>query len=424
MEISEMPQNAEIALAIGNEWEAIAASLGDQRSRIEYELITCLRQLDDPAQNHESVVKAILSLIKPFPDAYAILIKAIASAAPHLTKGTGMPAGYSKKDRYTIVPVFYGTDRAPDSAAGSAHSFGPARGELSYGVAEVSIPDDHRMGEIERPRWWKLQFRATPEKHVILQSIRELPPSEFLGRTRQVLDQGSNREVLLFVHGFNVAFNDAIIRTAQIAYDLHFEGLATLYSWPSEGSVPSYTVDEANVTWSRPRFAQFLTMLRSQLGVTTIHILAHSMGSRLVAETIASLDPAANAGAAHLRQLAFAAPDIDSATFKDLAALFEGKAERVTLYASSDDYALKTSKRIHRYARAGESGLDLVVTEGVDTIDATAVDTSLLGHSYYGDNRSVIADLFDLIRRGSPPNERFGLKPRERFGSRYWLFSP
>lgn len=418
-----MPQGAEIALAIGNEWEVIATSLGDQRSRIEYELITLLRQLDDRAQDPDSVIQAILSLIKPFPDAYGILVKAIGSAAPHPTKGAGMPAGYQKKQRYTVVPVFYGTDRAPDNATGSAHSFGSARGELSYGVAEVSIPDDHRMGAIDRPRWWKLQFRADPDKHIVLQSIQDLSLAEFEKQARHTLDRGSNNEVLLFVHGFNVDFGDAVVRTAQIAYDLHFEGLAMLYGWPSEGSLPSYTIDEANVAWSRPRFVQFLTTLRDRLGIGIVHVLAHSMGSRLVAEALASLAPA-DAPGARLRQLAFAAPDIDAATFEDLAALFAEKAERVTLYASSEDYALKASRKVHKYPRAGESGLDLVIAEGVDTIDATAVDTSLLGHSYYGDNRSVIADLFGLIRHGSPPEERFGLKPRERFGLRYWLFSP
>jgi len=148
------------------------------------------------------------------------------------------------------------------------------------------------------------------------------------------------------------------------------------------------------------------------------------MGSRLVAETMASLVPPADPDAARLRQLIFAAPDIDAATFKDFAAVFNAKADRITLYASSDDLALRASKLVHKYPRAGESGLDLVIVNSIDTVDATTVDTSLLGHSYYGDNRSVLADLFELIRRGSPPQERFGLVPKERYGSRYWLFNP
>jgi hypothetical protein len=50
------------------------------------------------------------------------------------------------------------------------------------------------------------------------------------------------------------------------------------------------------------------------------------------------------------------------------------------------------------------------------------VDTSLLGHSYFGDNRALISDLFYLIRDGTPANSRFGLK-RELSGTgTYWVF--
>jgi esterase/lipase superfamily enzyme len=419
-----MSQGSTLVLAIANEWEQLAALLGEERERVEYELITLLRRLDTPGQDTAEAVKAIIQLFVPFPAAHKLLLKAIAFAAPEAIKGFALPAGYEKKDRYTVVPVFYGTDRRRDATAGSAVAFGPERGELSYGVADVSIPDDHRMGAIERPSLWRLEFREDPAKHVIVQSVQEVPLSEFEQRARRTLERGSKKEVLLFVHGYNVAFADAVARTAQIAYDLHFEGLAVLFSWPSEGSTPKYTVDEANVAWSRPRFTQFLTLLRDRLGAETVHILAHSMGSRLVAETMAALVPPTEPQAARLRQLVFAAPDIDGATFKDIAAMFKQKAERVTLYASSEDLALKASKLVHKYSRAGESGLDLVIVDAVDTIDATAVDTSLLGHSYYGDNRSILADLFELIRRGSPPEQRFGLVSRQRYGSSYWLFRP
>lgn len=418
-----MTNGSKLSLAIANEWERMAAQLDEGRDQIEHELITLLRQLDAQGPDMADVVKAIIKLFLPFPAAHCLLLKAIASVAPHTTKGGAMPAGFVKKDRYTVIPIFYGTDRAQAGPTGTSISYGPERGELAYGIAEISIPDDHRMGNIERPRWWKLQFREDSAKHVVVQSVQELPLSEFEARAKVTLKRNLKKEVLLFVHGYNVGFESAIARTAQIAYDLHFEGLTTLYSWPSEGSMPKYTVDETNVAWSRPRFAQFLTTLRTRLGAETIHLLAHSMGSRLVAETMASLRPLADPDVARLRQLVFAAPDIDAATFKDLAATFHEKVERVTLYASSNDKALKVSKLAHKYQRAGESGLDLVILNSLDTIDATAVDTSFLGHSYYGDNRSILADMFDLIRRGTAPHARFSLVAKDRYGSRYWLFN-
>jgi len=49
----------------------------------------------------------------------------------------------------------------------------------------------------------------------------------------------------------------------------------------------------------------------------------------------------------------------------------------------------------------------LVVVPGVETIDASHVDTSLLGHSYFAETRSVLSDMFYLIRTGRGLDMRF-----------------
>ncbi len=38
------------------------------------------------------------------------------------------------------------------------------------------------------------------------------------------------------MHGYNTSFDNALYRTAQIAYDLDFDGATFLYSWPSGGA--------------------------------------------------------------------------------------------------------------------------------------------------------------------------------------------
>jgi esterase/lipase superfamily enzyme len=38
------------------------------------------------------------------------------------------------------------------------------------------------------------------------------------------------------VHGYNVSFDDAALRTAQLAYDLTFDCPAAFFSWPSKGT--------------------------------------------------------------------------------------------------------------------------------------------------------------------------------------------
>jgi esterase/lipase superfamily enzyme len=411
-----------LSQAIASDWDSIVQSLGDQREQFEYQLTPLLRQLEFKGPDIAAVIKAIFTLFDPFYQAHTVLLQAIRRTQPSTAKSGALIAGQVNKNRYTVVPVLFATNRASVLGDAGLVSFGPGRGDLSYGVADVSIPDDHRMGRVERPRWWRLQFREDPAQHIVIQSLRILPSTQFAASASATLGGSRKKEILLFVHGYNVGFREAVANTAQIAYDLQFEGLSVLYSWPSEGSIMMYTVDEANVTWSQPHFAQFLRLLREDLGAQTVHIVAHSMGNRLVAETLAALSPEAANRKGQMRQIIFAAPDIDAATFKDLCAAFAGKAERFTLYASSEDKALKASKVIHRYPRAGDAGLDLTIARPLDTVDATAVDTSLVGHSYYGECRSVLADMFSLIREGAPPESRFGLVPKERYGSRYWLF--
>jgi esterase/lipase superfamily enzyme len=414
----------ELSQAIAIDWERITEVLGNERPHFEAQLTTLLRQLDGEGdQDQVFVIQEILNLFSQVKAANQLLLEARKQVSSYRNKGAGLPAGFQKKDRHMVVPVFYGTDRAVVGGGAAGLDYGGDRGDLAFGIAEVSIPDDHRMGKIERPSIWRLQFQENPDKHVVVLGIEAVSVIDFTARAHALLAGGKN-ELLLFVHGYNVSFRDAVSRTAQIAYDLHFEGLVALYSWPSEGSVPKYTIDENNVNWSGPRFAQFLDVIRERLGAEAVHIIGHSMGNRLVTETIAEMVHSPAGPAASIRQVVFAAPDIDAATFKDLALAFQGRAERFTLYASSRDKAIQASKLIHKYPRAGESGMDLVVVKPVDTVDATAVDTSLVGHSYVGDNRSILADLFELIRRGTSPEGRFALKPTQRYGARYWLFKP
>jgi hypothetical protein len=85
---------------------------------------------------------------------------------------------------------------------------------------------------------------------------------------------------------------------------------------------------------------------------------------------------------------------------------------------------LELSQRVHGYPRAGDSWPDLVVVSGIDTIDVSEVDSSLLGHSYYGDNETVLTDLFYLIHEGRPPEKRDWLEPCEWFELEpFWMFS-
>jgi esterase/lipase superfamily enzyme len=327
------------------------------------------------------------------------------------------------------VPVFFATDRQHLNTASVKTYYGGKRNPtdaLEFGIATVSIPEDHRMGEIERPSWWKLELSEDPAKHLVLMNINAFDRNSFVNTLRQSVANSKASDLLLFIHGYNTSFEDAAIRTAQIAYDLQFPGQAILYSWPSEAKLEGYTADENNIDWTLPHFEEFLNLLLTSVGADMVNTIAHSMGNRIMVRALDRLNYSTlPENAAKLRNVIFAAPDIDAATFKQFVKQFKQKADRLTLYASSNDKALKASMSVHGgYPRAGIAGVDITIVDGLDTIDASDVDTSFMGHSYFGDNRSIISDIFYLIKHGFSPNDRSGLKPKTIQNLGYWFFQP
>jgi len=186
----------------------------------------------------------------------------------------------------------------------------------------------------------------------------------------------------------------------------------------------SYSADEATIEWSTPHLRVFLEKIAAQSHATTVHLIAHSMGNRALTTALSSI-AAEHAGVPRMfKQVFLAAPDVDVGVFKQLAKTFPTPTDHVTLYASSKDEALIASKKFHKGLRAGDTGPPITVVPRVDTIDATAVDTGLLGHSYYGENRSILTDIFYTMWKYDPPEKRFGMRPNKPQNPTYWIFRP
>lgn len=323
----------------------------------------------------------------------------------------------------SVVRVFYGTDRKFDS---QAQTFSGERGQPLLGAVEVSVPIDHRIGDIERPKWYLKHFVALdPEKHMVLMRQTVLSPDVFFEQVRALTRaEGDLASAFIFVHGYRVTFEDAALRTAQMAVDLRLPAVPVFYSWPSQGKTANYLVDEGNVEWAEPHLAKFLEDFADKSGAKTIHVVAHSMGARATSRALASLFKRRIDLAPRFKQLIFAAPDIDATVFKrDIAPALTAASRKVTLYASSNDKALMASRTMRGgYPRAGEAGTGLVVLSGVETVDATMIDTDFLGHSYYGDARPLLTDMALILGKGMSASDRPTLGPKNLGLSLYWEF--
>jgi esterase/lipase superfamily enzyme len=321
-----------------------------------------------------------------------------------------------------MIRVYYATDRQA-IANSKPQSFGPNEspaGQLSYGIAEVSIPQDHRMGNLEEPIV-DIKLLYNPAKYVTVVSSNATDEDTFFNRLNSQVATSPHKETLIFIHGFNVGFGGALRRTAQLSYDLQFHGPTICYSWPSRDSLFAYTADEDSVQWTAMHLLNFLQAVYERSGATSIHIIAHSMGNRAL---LSALQLLGASPAPQFDEVVLAAPDVASSLFTQLVPTVQKHARRITLYASSRDQALVASAKVNHYRRAGDSRGTLTIIPPVETIDASSVDTGFLGHSYFGDNSSVLSDLYYLLKDGFPASQRSRLEPKTIQTGIYWAFRP
>jgi esterase/lipase superfamily enzyme len=327
---------------------------------------------------------------------------------------------------YAVVRVFYATDRQPTGTTAPGQFYGGDRQldeSIHLGTLDVSIPRDHRMGSIERPSIWKLEFRPDPDKHVVLLSVLPKSDAEFYTELANKVQSSANKDAFVFVHGFDNTFEQAAWRTAQLSYDLGFQGAPIMYSWPSKGKLAAYTADEATIDWATPHLEKFLETVAVQSHATTVHLIAHSMGNRALTRALFAIAEKHAGVPPMFKHVFLAAPDIDVGVFRQLAATFPSAATDVTLYSSSRDEAIMASVRIHQFDRVGDS-THICVVPKIDTVDASAVDTGLIGHAYFGDKRSILSDMFEVMQTGSPPGKRFGMHSASLQQMTYWVFNP
>jgi len=295
---------------------------------------------------------------------------------------------------------------------------------LHLGYCDVTIPPSHTRGRLESPSWIRMEWKQDERKHVILQSIKPDDESSFFKNLASRLNSSPTNEALVFIHGYNVPFADAVRRTAQLHHDLAFPGAPICYSWPSTGTLMGYSQDEAAVGWTVAHLEKFLVDIHEKSGAQKIHLIAHSMGNRALVGALERLVLRDTASQKWLGQIVMAAPDIDSGELSNrYIPTIANKVERITLYSSQNDKALLASATLHGATRAGYQDASQLLFQGVETIDVSSIDTGLLGHSYYGEHPDLIKDLQALIELNRPAKLRDWLSPiqvNENQG--YWVF--
>jgi esterase/lipase superfamily enzyme len=231
--------------------------------------------------------------------------------------------------------------------------------ELSYASLTVSIPPDasRRVGEVQ----WPTALPADPRQSFVTVSADYLDKQSFAAALSSAAKQSGRGKVLVFVHGFNNRFDEAVYRFAQIKHDSRAPAIPILFSWPSRGqvSLSAYRDDLEGATNSRAAFEQLLDTLAVNANVKEVTLVCHSMGCSLTLEALRSKAARTGRIGAKVKNVLLVAPDVDIDLFRTQMREMGSARPRFALFMSHDDHALKLSKSIWGGApRLGDVDLD------------------------------------------------------------------
>ncbi len=284
-----------------------------------------------------------------------------------------------------------------------------------FGICKINVPKNHSTGLI---RSTKDNRQSSHDFFKILnsRSLTEAAVFDFLKK--------SERYPLVFVHGFNVRYEDALLRAAQIAYDLKYQGPVVLYSWPAgardgflDEKIITRTYDHnlKNAQDSVALFKEFLHQLNANN--LTVNLVVHSMGHQVVLPALKDFS-VQNPNAKIINELILNAPDFAADEFIDIATAVKDNTKRITIYCSYNDKAMTVSEIYNKNPRFGACAF----SETIDSINVSLVDAPALGlgHGYYS-SRAILGDVFQVLLGIEAEKRLFIRKSEPNSTEKYFL---
>ena len=397
-----------------------AVDRGD-RVRAEELQRAILQHLAAESTHLEDVERAVRGLMSTF-DRAAIEFAPVQTLESTRTRTLSLDGELGGDAEASVFPVWFGTDRKP-KLNGQGFT-GERNRSLTCGRADVYIPKTHRPGEIGSSLLTRLFRLDLRDDSLRIQRIIGQTTDDFFKEISQVMREtraaGTAAHALFYLHGFNVGFDDAAIRAAQLGKDLAVPGATAFFSWPSKDSMFQYTADEATIEASEPAITAFLVDFAARCGADKIHIIAHSMGNRGLLRALQRIATNAELRAkVRFGQIILAAPDVDQDVFADLAAMCQRQSEQTTLYASHQDLAVHASYWKHAAPRAGYF-LPYTLVGDIETVAVPDLDIDRLGHSYYAQAKPLLDDMRERMLPSGKSREQRRLSALMFEGKRLW----
>ncbi|WP_298984792.1 alpha/beta fold hydrolase [uncultured Roseibium sp.] len=273
---------------------------------------------------------------------------------------------------------------------------------MGYAEAVISVPPEHLPGKVELPR----DAPGDPEKHFTTREAAHIENKQvFLSRLDQNLSAlpEADREIIVFIHGYNTRFPEALYRFTQFIHDLNEPAVPVLFTWASGGRLRDYIYDLNSAAIARDSLAETLVEL-AESRAERISVVAHSMGGWLFMETLRQLPKKdLRKVASRFETVVLAAPDIDVDAFEAALRKIGRPPVPYFVVVSRDDRALGLSRllaggieRVGSYSKAEE------LTElGAIIIDATDLeDGNFANHSKFADLAKHASQIQQVIDSG------------------------
>jgi esterase/lipase superfamily enzyme len=263
-----------------------------------------------------------------------------------LAQGALVPIAQADTEGTSLVPVLVPTKRSR-STANAGEMFDSRRAEeVPYASITVSIPPDvaRNAGEVQ----WPTSLPGDPRQSFVTVSANYLDKQSFDSDLSAAAKWNERGKVLVFVHGFNNRFDQAVYRFAQITHDSRAPAVPVLFSWPSHGVVGlrAYQDDLESALDSRAPIEQLLDTIGRNVNVKEITILCHSMGCLPTLEALRSEALHAGRIGNKVKNVMLVAPDVDINLFRTQMREMGSARPRFALFVSQDDRALMLSRSI------------------------------------------------------------------------------
>jgi esterase/lipase superfamily enzyme len=280
--------------------------------------------------------------------AVSVMLFAVTGCSGRPAQGVLVPVAETAEGT-SQVAMLVATTRRP-SVTDPGEMFGGERADaLSYAAITVSIPPDavRKIGHVQ----WPEAVPGKPSRDFVTVAADRIDARGFATAISAQAKQSRRDKVLIFVHGFNNRFDDAVYRFAQIVHDSKSPAIPVLFTWPSRGDVRlrSYTYDRESANYSRDALEELIDSLAANPAIREITIVAHSMGNWVTLEALRgrSIRSARAAGRNDkLKNALLVAPDVDVDVFRTQIRRMGSYRPRIALFVSQDDGALELSKTI------------------------------------------------------------------------------